>query len=60
MSCTVYRLDIELKRRYISGSLKSHTEMGIVHSRWNWKYNKGRWGRMATPKKNKLYKMFKV
>ncbi len=69
MSCSVYKVDLLLQRRYYVTNILKHTDMskwlkvnGIsiyiyeiwkprgIHSRWQWK-KKGKWGRMATPRK---------
>ena len=70
MSCSIYSLDLEIQKRYLEGTLITHTDMSQwlktngdmniiyevwkhsgVHSRWQWKIKKKRWGRMATPSK---------
>lgn len=67
---SLYKLDLELQRRYFVLEIKTHTDVPLwlknngnceiiyevwkktsIHSRWCWKKEKGKWGRMATPKK---------
>jgi len=70
MTCSIYKVDLAIGRRYPVANLAKHTDMSQwlrahgeqahiyeiwkvrgLHSRWHWKDKKGKWGRMATPRK---------
>ena len=70
MTCSIYKVDLSVGRRYHVANLNKHTDISQwlikngdqdyayeiwktrnVHSRWHWKSQKGKWGRMATPRK---------